>query len=91
MLLIESQIQVDNREVSAAEVPHYMAWARPSYDREDVNIAGDLDLMEFLYHGERVYSTTSDGRGFANGGSQGAEGDRRAAIRGANATGAGGL
>jgi hypothetical protein len=27
---------------------------------------------------ERVYSTTSDGSGFANGGSQGAEGDRRA-------------
>ena len=40
---------------------------------------------------DTVYSTTSDGRGFANDGSQGAEGDRRAAIRGANATGAGGL
>ena len=40
---------------------------------------------------ERVYSTTSDEGGIANGGSQGAEGDRRAAIRGANAAGAGGL
>ena len=53
---------------------------------------GNFDLMEFLYQAsERFYSTTSDGRGFANGGSQGAEGDRRAAIRGANAAGAGGL
>ena len=40
---------------------------------------------------ERVYSTTSDWTGVANGGSQGAVGDRRAAIRGANAAGAGGL
>ena len=38
---------------------------------------------------ERVYITTSSGKG-ANGGAQGAAGDRRAAIRGANATGAGG-
>jgi hypothetical protein len=46
--------------------------------------------MEFLYQAsERVYSTTSDETGFANGGSQGAEGDRRGAIRGANATAAG--
>ena len=39
---------------------------------------------------ERVYITTSSGKG-ANGGSQGAVGDRRAAICGANAAGAGGL
>jgi hypothetical protein len=39
---------------------------------------------------ERVYITTSSGNR-ANGGSQGAVGDRRAAICGANATGAGGL
>ena len=39
---------------------------------------------------ERVYITTSSGNG-ANGGSQGAVGDRRAAICGANAAGAGGL
>jgi hypothetical protein len=39
---------------------------------------------------ERVYITTSSGIG-ANGGSQGAVGDRRAAICGANAAGAGGL
>jgi hypothetical protein len=39
---------------------------------------------------ERVYITTSSGKG-ANGSSQGAVGDRRAAICGANATGAGGL
>ena len=39
---------------------------------------------------ERVYITTSSGKG-ANGGSQGAVGDRRAAIGGANAAGAGGL
>ena len=39
---------------------------------------------------ERVYSTTSSDKG-ANGGSQGAVGDRRAAICGANASGAGGL
>jgi predicted GNAT family N-acyltransferase len=38
---------------------------------------------------ERVYITTSSGN--ANGGSQGAVGDRRAAICGANAAGAGGL
>jgi hypothetical protein len=39
---------------------------------------------------ERVYITTSSGKG-ANGGSQGAVGDRRAAICGAKVTGAGGL
>ena len=39
---------------------------------------------------ERVYITTSSDKG-ANGGSQGAVGDRRAAICGANASGAGGL
>jgi hypothetical protein len=39
---------------------------------------------------ERVYITTSSGKG-ANGGSQGAVGDRRAALCGANAAGAGGL
>jgi eukaryotic-like serine/threonine-protein kinase len=39
---------------------------------------------------ERVYITTSSGKD-ANGGLQGAEGDRRAAICGANAAGAGGL
>ena len=39
---------------------------------------------------ERVYITTSSVKG-ANGGSQGAVGDRRAAICGANAAGAGGL
>jgi hypothetical protein len=39
---------------------------------------------------ERVYITTSSGID-ANGGSQGAVGDRRAAICGANAAGAGGL
>src|SRR5277367_2247215 len=39
---------------------------------------------------ERVYITTSSGKD-ANGGSQGAVGDRRAAICGANAAGAGGL
>ena len=39
---------------------------------------------------ERVYITTSSGND-ANGGSQGAVGDRRAAICGANAAGAGGL
>ena len=39
---------------------------------------------------ERVYITTSSGND-ANGGSQGAVGDRRATICGANAAGAGGL
>src|SRR5271155_4896776 len=39
---------------------------------------------------ERVYITTSSGKD-ANGGLQGAEGDRRAAICGANVAGAGGL
>ena len=39
---------------------------------------------------ERVYITTSLDRG-ASGGSQGAVGDRRAAICGANAVGTGGL
>jgi hypothetical protein len=39
---------------------------------------------------ERVYITTSSGKD-TNGGSQGAVGDRRAAICGANAPGAGGL
>jgi hypothetical protein len=39
---------------------------------------------------ERVYITTSWGE-VAKGGSQGAVGDRRAALCGANATGAGGL
>ena len=39
---------------------------------------------------ERVYITTSSGKD-ANGGAQGAVGDRRAAICGANAAGAGGL
>ena len=39
---------------------------------------------------ERVYITTPSGKG-ANGGSQGAVGDRRAAICVANAAGAGGL
>ena len=39
---------------------------------------------------ERVYITASSGED-ANGGSQGAVGDRRAAICGANAAGAGGL
>ena len=39
---------------------------------------------------ERVYITASSGKD-ANGGSQGAVGDRRAAICGANAAGAGGL
>ena len=39
---------------------------------------------------ERVYITTSSGKD-ANGGLQGAEGDRRAAICGANVVGAGGL
>ena len=39
---------------------------------------------------ERVYITTSSGKD-ANGGSQGAVGDRRAAICGANVPGAGGL
>ena len=39
---------------------------------------------------ERVYITTSSGKG-TNGGSQGAVDDRRAAICGANAAGAGGL
>ena len=39
---------------------------------------------------ERAYITTSSGKD-ANGGSQGAVGDRRAAICGANAAGAGGL
>ena len=40
---------------------------------------------------ERVYSTTSDGKGFANGGSPVAFGYLRSAIRGTNAAGAGGL
>ena len=39
---------------------------------------------------ERVYITTSSGKD-ANGGAQGAVGDRRAAICGANVAGAGGL
>src|SRR6202040_2127444 len=39
---------------------------------------------------ERVYITTSSGKD-ANGGSQGAVGDRRVAICGENAPGAGGL
>ena len=39
---------------------------------------------------ERLYITPSSGKG-SNGGSEGAVGDRRAAICGANAVGAGGL
>ena len=67
------------------------AMAVSRWERGDAEPPADVTRPTFCTTAsERVYITTSSGKD-ANGGAQGAVGDRRAAICGANATGAGGL
>jgi histidine kinase/DNA gyrase B/HSP90-like ATPase len=78
-----------NKTVEAIK-PQWVDFYPPGSGTDKTDLGNVTSPTFCTMASERVYITTSSGKD-ANGGLQGAEGDRRAAICGANAAGAGGL